>query len=458
MDYVGPIAACLFIVVAGRSLLKGRYPHAVLLLSGLAMMALALALGYRLPPLSEPTGASFFDFFRYIEDSFAGTLAGVGLMIMAIGGFVAYMDDIGASQALVRIATRPLKWFSKYPYATTSMLIPIGQLLFVTIPSAAGLGLLLMASVYPLIIRLGVSRLSAVSVIVACTSFGIGPASAITVRAAAILDVPVVDFFSSGQIPLVIPASLVMAVAFFFVNRIADRKLPEERREELAQDDADAQEKAPAYYAIFPVLPLLMLLLLSGVFSVLPVPLELDTTTAMIATTAIAAAVHALRVRDVGRSLSSLKIFWKGMADIFATVVTLIIAADIFAKGLISLDLIGGLLRIASGLGLGAVGVGILMSVMIFLATILMGSGNASFFAFGPLAPKIASGLGANPEGLILPMQLSSSMGRSVSPIAGVVIATAEIAKVPPMAVARRNFIPLGVALVTVLVVQYAFR
>ena len=100
--------------------------------------------------VSLETGFSGFDLFRYIKESFSKTNAGVGLMIMAIGGFVAYIDKIGASDALVYVAMKPLKLLKKYPYVAASLVIPIGQLLFIAIPSAAGLGLLLMASMFPI--------------------------------------------------------------------------------------------------------------------------------------------------------------------------------------------------------------------------------------------------------------------------------------------------------------------
>jgi DcuC family C4-dicarboxylate transporter len=87
-----------------------------------------------------------------------------------------------------------------------------------------------------------------------------------------------------------------------------------------------------------------------------------------------------------------------------------------------------------------------------------MGSGNASFFAFGPLIPNIASSLGIPGIRLLLPMQLASSMGRAASPIAGVVIATAGIAGVSPMAVARRNALPMAVALVLMVLFETLWR
>jgi DcuC family C4-dicarboxylate transporter len=41
-------------------------------------------------------------------------------------------------------------------------------------------------------------------------------------------------------------------------------------------------------------------------------------------------------------------------------------------------------------------------------------------------------------------MQLSASMGRAISPIAGVIVAIAGVAGVSPMALAKRNAIPLA--------------
>ena len=162
-----------------------------------------------------------------------------------------------------------------------------------------------------------------------------------------------------------------------------------------------------------------------------------------------------VRTKRLKEVMSSLQIFWNGMGNIFKTVVTLIITADIFAKGLISLGFIDGLIDLAQNLGFGAIGIGIIMTVMIFLASMLMGSGNASFFAFGPLIPKISKTLGVDSSSIILPMQLSASMGRTVSPVAGVIIATAEIAKVSTIDIVKRNLIPLVVALVIMLMYHY---
>lgn len=461
MDYTGLIISLIFIVVVARLLLKKHNPHAILLVSGLLMLLVSFLLNYGLPKLKDETGFIGFDFFRYIKESFSKTNAGVGLMIMAIGGFVAYIDKIGASKALVHAAMKPLQLFKKKPYIAASMVIPIGQVLFVSIPSAAGLGLLLMASLFPILVNLGVSRLSAVSVITAATAFGMGPASAMSVSAASIAKLPAIAYLVDFQIPLVWPLSISMMITYYFVNKYFDKKRNEDpeaskNAEKLKKDKQNSEKLGvPLIYAVIPVLPIVLLIVFSKLFSLFPSPITLDTTTAMFISLFIALIFEGIRKRNLKELFDSLKIFWNGMGNIFKTVVTLIITADIFAKGLISLGFIEGLLAIAENAGFGLIGIGIVMTVMIFLASMLMGSGNASFFAFGPLIPKISKGLGAETTSILLPMQFSASMGRTVSPVAGVIIATAEIAKVSTIDIVKRNLIPLGVALIIMLTYHF---
>jgi len=452
MEYLGVIISLVFIVIVARLLLKKHNPHAILLVSGLLMLVIAYFLNYNLPTLKDETGFIGFDFFRYIKESFSKTNAGVGLMIMAIGGFVAYIDKIGASKALVHVAMKPLSLFKKKPYIAASMVIPIGQVLFVSIPSAAGLSLLLMASLFPILVNLGVSRLTAVSVITATTAFGMGPASAITVSASALTEIPVIEYLVGYQIPLVWPLSLSMMITYYFVNKYYDKKI---KIEDTFNEKEKKKLEVPVLYAIIPILPIILLIVFSKLFSLFPSPITLDTTTAMFISLFIALIFEGFRKRNIKEVFDTLKVFWDGMGNIFKTVVTLIITADIFAKGLISLGFIEGLLSVAQNAGLGAIGIGIVMTVMIFLASMLMGSGNASFFAFGPLVPKISKALGAETSSIILPMQFSASMGRTVSPVAGVIIATAEIAKVSTIDIVKRNLIPLLVALIIMLTYHF---
>lgn len=453
MYILGIILSIQFILIAAYLLFKKYHPQAVLLICGFGMMGAAAIIGLSVPELKESTGFSFFDLFRFMQESMVGRLSGVGLMIMAIGGFVAYMKHIGASEALVYISMQPLSVLKRFPYLASVLVIPIGQLLFICTPSATGLGLLLVASIYPVLVGLGVSRLSAVSVISACTVFDMGPASANTARAAELIGKSNVAYFIEDQLALTIPTTIFLMVVYYFCNRYFDKK---ENREKEVFKKEDFKLNAPLIYAMLPVLPLILLILFSRFIELFPNnPIILDTTTAIFISLFIAVFFELIRKRNLKDVFASLKVFWDGMGKVFATVITLIVAAEIFSTGLISLGFIDGLVDLSTHLGLGAVGIGILMAVIIFLASMLMGSGNASFFSFGPLVPNIAAKMGVKASDIILPMQLSSSMGRATSPIAGIIVAIAEIAGVATFDLAKRNFIPLVSALIFMLSYHY---
>lgn len=454
MKIVGIILSIQFIALVAYLLYKKYNSQAVLLFSGLGMMTLGLALGFPIPGLVKSTGFAGFDLFASIKESFSEKGAGVGLMIMTIGGFVSYMRKIGASDALVYISMQPLSLFRKHPYLAASLVIPIGQLLFICTPSATGLGLLLVASIFPVLVSLGVSRLSAVSVITACTIFDMGPASANTARASELIGKSNVEYFLENQLPLTIPLTIMLMLMYFFLNRHYDKKLGF-KPEKINQKDFNLT--VPGIYAILPVLPLILLVVFSTIFNFITPPILLDTTTAMIIAMIVAVIFEVIRKRNLKDVFASLKIFWEGMGKVFASVITLIVCAEVFSKGLISLGFVEGLIAGSQHIGFGAIGITVIMTIMIFTASILMGSGNASFFSFGPLVPNIATKLGVEGVSIILPMQLASSMGRAASPISGVVIATAEIAQVSPFELAKRNFIPLVSVLIFMLLYYSIF-
>lgn len=450
----GLLISLLTIILVAYLLVKKYHAHAVLLIAGLFMLTCSLFISTASLGIKKPTGFVGFDLFKLIQDSFSSTNAGVGLMIMAIGGFVAYIDSIGASGALVRAAMKPLSLFKSSPYIAASLVIPIGQLLFVAIPSAAGLSLLLMASLFPILTNLGVSKLSAAAVITSTTAFCLGPASAIVASASSVIGMEPINYFVNHQIALVLPLNLSMMIAFYFVNKHFDKKITDEKA--VAQKPEQLERKtAPTIYAIIPILPIILLIVFSELFSFFSSPIHLDTTTAMFISLFVAMLFELVRTRNIKQVFDSLKIFWNGMGNIFKTVVTLIIAADIFAKGLISLGFIDNLILMTEHLGFSAVGIGVVMTVLIFLAAMLMGSGNAAFFAFGPLVPNIATKLGVSSTSMILPMQFSASMGRTVSPVSGVLIAVSEIAGVTAVQLMKRNFIPLVVALIIMLIYHF---
>jgi DcuC family C4-dicarboxylate transporter len=454
MNYIGLLGSVLFIAATAWLLVRKYNPQAVLLFMGLIMIAVAGLFSFKVPPVGEPSGSFIFDLFKRVQESMSDKSAGIGLMIMAIGGFVEYMKAIGASNALVQVTMKPLSIFKRSPYLAASIVIPIGQVLFICTPSAAGLGLLMVASVFPVLVSLGVSRVSAAAVISACTVFDMGPASANTARAAQLLEVHNVEYFIKSQLPLAIPMTILLMVVYFLVNRYYDRKIMPESHEQPQQEKGSTLQ-VPAVYAVLPMLPLILLIIFSPILNLFAPPINLDTTTAMLVSLVVAMIMEWIRTRRLQKVFDSLTVFWQGMGEVFATVVTLIVCAEIFSTGLIALGFIDNLTYASMSMGLGGAGIGIVMTLIIYFASMLMGSGNAAFFSFGPLVPGIAAKLNQSATDLILPMQFASSMGRGASPIAGVTVGIAKVAGISPFDLARRNLIPLTTAVVFMLIYHY---
>ena len=456
------IVALLVTIWTGWMILKGYKPQAVLIFSGLILMVVAITFIPEMDFVSsgrlkenQSTNSKWFDLFAYMRQLFSSRAAGLGLTIMAIAGFAKYMDAIGASRALVFIAIRPLSKF-KSPYMVLALGLVVGQCLAIVISSASGLGLLLMVTMYPILIRLGVSPLSATAMIGTTQCLDLGPASGNSVLAAETAGMDIIPYFLQHQIPVAVCVVLTVATLHFFVQRWFDRRegyVPDGGASQGLVEDS-TENNAPRLYALLPLIPLVLLIVFSKIFHM---PFKVDIVTAMLICVFVSMVCEYIRSRDAKKVFASLQVFFDGMGVQFATVITLIVAGEMFANGLVMTGAINGLIEGAKGLGLGG-GVFVVVMVMIIAAaSVVMGSGNAPFFAFAKLVPDVASSVGVSAVSMILPMQFAASIARSVSPITAVIVAVSGVAKVSPVAVVKRTAIPMAGALLMNLVASAIF-
>ena len=428
--------------------------QAVLIAGGFLMMAIAILFNYGpIVSAKESTGFAWFDLFKFIDTLTAKRTAGLGLMIMACGGFAKYMDLIGASKAMVHLAVRPLRRLHS-PYLVLCGGFLIGQCLHPFIPSASGFGLLMMVTLYPVYISLGISKKSAVAVIATNGCLDLGPTSGNSVLAAQYAGITPVEYFVQYQLPQAVAISMVLVICHYFVQRWFDKKYEGGlaqgvAREEIspAATEKTEEELPPAHYAILPTIPLVMILLfgyfkLGGIKMDLNVALFIGMTVAMLA--------ELIRRRSLKDVLASIQTIFDGMGKQFANVVTLIVAGETLAKGLTSLGAIDTLIASAQNAGFGKGIMIVLMSLIIFGSALVMGSGNAPFFAFAAFAPDVAVKVGADAVNFLLPMQLSASVARSMCPITAVVVAISGVAGISPFDVVKRTAVPLLFGMLTV--------
>ena len=137
---------------------------------------------------------------------------------------------------------------------------------------------------------------------------------------------------------------------------------------------------------------------------------------------------------------------------IFGSVLTLMLAAEFFSAGLTSAGAISGLINFAEGMSLGPVGITVVFSLFILLAAFITGSGNAPVMAFIPIVPMVAENFAVNPLLALIPILFAAGIGRTISPVAGVIITVAAMGKITPLDVVRRTFVPMIASMILVLI------
>lgn len=445
--------ALIVTTIVGYFIMKKYKPQTVLLTAGIFLMILASLFNTgSILADGKTTGFWFFDIFEYIKDIFATDASGTGLIIMAVGGFAIYMDYIGASSAMVSLCIKPLKKINA-PYFVLALSYVIGQALNIFIPSAAGLSVLLMATLFPVLVELGVSRLSAAALVGTAACLDLGPASGASNMAAQTAGLEPMVYFVQYQLPVATIVVIVIAVLHYIVQKKADEKL------NIAESDVKNESKkskdVPKVYAMLPLIPLVLLFVFS---KLLIKSISMNVITAMLLGFAISMIFELIRYKGKTKEVfKSIQVFFDGMGNQFSTVVTLIIAGEIFAKGLQAIGAIDIIIEICKNTGFGPIPMTIVMVAIISICSIVMGSGNAPFYAFAALAPTVAEAFGISTVLMVMPMQLASGIARSISPITSVIVVVSDSAGLFSMDVVKRTAIPMIGGLIALLASNFLF-
>lgn len=452
----------LIVVWAAWLILKKYKPQTVLFVAGGLLLAGSMIMNWgTILPAGKSTGMWSFDIFELIRTLFANRLSGLGLNIMAVGGFARYMDKIGASNALVALTIRPLMLL-KSPYIVMSACWVLGMFLGLAINSASGLAMLLMVTMFPILVALGVSRISATAAIATTLCLDWSPSDTGTIFAAEIAGFDPVIYWHTFQIPIACVVIPCVAIAHYLTQKIMDKRDghivraldPEEVSVNIETEDEKkaALSHPPKIYAILPIIPLALIL----IFSPLCLPgIKMNIIMAMLMGTAIGMIAQFFRTRDLKETFAEIQIFFDGMGRQLANVITIVIAGEFFAKGLTSTGSIDAMIQGAQTTGFGASGLTLVMIAIIAVCAILMGSGNAPFFAFANLVPAIAAKTGVAASFMILPMHLIASSARAISPITGVIIVASGMAGISPFDLVKRTAIPMAVSCILIVVANF---
>ncbi len=455
----GIIVTILAVALLAYFVIKNYYPPIILLIIGLLLLFIAGLTGVQIVPDKTSTHFFGFDIAKAFTDVMQGRLPGLGLNIMAIAGFAVYMDRIGASKALVKMCVKPLQKI-RSPYLLLALTYVVGQFIALFVNSAVGLGLLLMASIYPLLLALGTSKSAAAAVIATTCCLDLGPSSSNALRAAEICDTDVATYFIRGQLPIAICTIIAVAIGHYYIQKWFDKREGAKANQVNAETDLIDIDEAikgagPNYYAILPMLPLFLLIIFSPLVYK---AVNLSLVTAIVVSLIIALITDVCTRRDFKLCCKDSQAIFEGMGKVFTSTVSLILCAELFAVGLTKMGGISTMIQAAASMQSAGVAIMLLIMLAIMVvASVVTGSGNAAFFAFSPLLPEAAASVSISTFELAVPVQLSAGIARTMSPIAGVIIAVAGIAGLTPIEIIRRTIPVMIIAMVVSVVTSVLF-
>jgi len=398
MIWIGVLIVCATVY----GILKDWDARLVLLTSGLAMAIVSL----------DPMSA-----FKSFESGMVS--ASYIKPILSVMGFTYVMKVTECDKHLVHLLAGSI---TKFRAALIPLVVIVTFVISIAMPSAAGVGAAVGAIVIPVMLAAGIHPAIAAGAVLAGT-FGpvMSPGGANIVMVAEMSGLTEIQ-----TVGVVTPTALVCLAISAISLAVVAYLMKEDRGYVYDSAAAQADFKPNIIKAIIPFIPLCLLILGS-----LPVgeSWNMSVPMAMLIGMIIAMAITRFSPAKI------IKAFFDGTGKAYADIMSIIIAAGVFTAGMESLGMVDALINALTG---AKAAVGAFATWGPALIAVLSGSGNAAIIAFNQAVTPHAAEFGLTIEHLGTLATLAGNLGRCMSPVAGVTIIVAGMAKATPMDVAKR--------------------
>ena len=362
----------------------------------LGFLALTLLKGSSIAG-DDSIGNSFLDIFETINSSMLTTLTGNIATSMMLFAYMQYMKTIKAADMFAALLSAPAKKI-KNKYLVAAFAAVVGVAVNMVVSSAVIIVTLTLATLYPVLRRVGCSKETSATAIMIPVSFTVGPARATYYIALSLIgvDASVPIWFVRMQLPVCIIMLTVILIIFVPVSRYFDKK---EGRDEV-QESSDIKEATtikdlgvPVYYALLPLIPIVLVVLFSdiGIKSII-----MRVVAACLLSWLIAFIIDLLSTRKLGQSLANFNSLYDGMGRLMKDTAPINLFGTTFANAMLG---IGGVSAIVSGIASIAGGIVLLIviSILGFLMVALTGSFNGNLALVMPIVREIITITGINP-------------------------------------------------------------
>lgn len=499
------LIAILAVVAVGYFIYKKVHAASAIFMVGVLLLMIAAACG-RIDHTAadiKSSGNAFYDELLIVESLFKSRFSGTGMAIMVLFGFVGYMRHIGADAKTVVALSAPLRRFHG-----SYWLVPIGflvaTLLSFVVPSAAALSLLLVATLMPALIAAGLTPLTVAAIIATASTIAPSPLEAGLIQGADLTGMSVTEFAFHNVAKATVPALVVIAFVHMWWQRRCDMKdvataaveahagaggkaaggngadngadgaeagaagdaangaadLEAAKKAESDRRIHEAVERAeglPGFYALLPLLPLLLIIISALLNRMGVVSFEAGILPVTVVSLLVTMIIESIRLRDVNEAVDSVQHFFKGLGEGAAGVVSLIVAAAVLVEGITQMGVIDALTDLARN----SSGAAVVMVLVFVLATSVMalitGSGAAPYFAFSEMVPGIAAESAVSAPQMLTSIWAASNTMRQASPVNAAVLIVAGALEVNPVEIVRRTFVPMLAGALTAVICAVVF-
>lgn len=363
-------------------------------------------------------------------NAFATTMTN-GALITAIcsaTGFAYCVTYTDCDRSLVHYLARPIR---NIGIVLVPMSVIITFFINVAIPSAVGVGAVVGTTLIPIMLRAGIKpAAAAAAILMGTTGSLLSPGlshNAYVSEMAHMTIMELIQYHANFSLMIGAIGAIGLTIVVFVLG--------DNKGEKVSGDDtADGFVPNPIR-ALVPLIPIVLML----VFTFWIPNISMGVTQAMLIGT-----VACLAVARPDAQVFSKK-FFQGMGDSYGEIMGIIIAAGVLAAGLKASGLIDGLISIMVQSNEIAQWGG---SIGPFLLSVIMGSGDAGAMAFNQTVTPHATEFGMQVHSLGSLAFLAGAAGRTASPIAGITILVAGLAKANPFDVAKRTALPMLVAVI----------
>ncbi len=418
-------------------------------ISILALIGVTLSTG---EPLGT-SGSALLDVFEMVSSTAASSLSRTLLIIMSVMGYVTYMNHIQASQLFATIIAKPLTKL-KAPYLMAALVVCLGWVLKLVIPSGLSMLSLMIGILYPVLLAVGATRATCATAFMLATLVLWGPSEAGVHTCLGLVDgASFAEFFSKYEIPMVLINMVVMLIIFPITQKYFDKKENAQGADSAEVAKSISDYNIPKIYAIFPLLPLAFVLIFSDlVLKTIKITVPTACFISLLIVVILRMIIEHKNIKEI---VNSAQHYYDGMGSFIGRIGFIIVAGTLFSTAITKVGGLSWLLAKASAAGISPFFTCVVTGILAFIVVALSGSINANIPLFSGIFLEIATAAGINPLPLFNLFLLMGAPGCAFVAFSGVTHLVSKTCDVEMMTMFKREAIPTLAVLVSTVVFTF---